>query len=62
MKHDPKLGQWYVDTTNGRVYVVAHVADKYILVNINTGIPYGSGCTRMRDVFMGDDADFKATT
>lgn len=53
-----QTGQWYVDVTNGRIYVVARVSGKYGLINIHSGIPYGGPTEDINDVFSIDRQDF----
>lgn len=51
-------GQWYVDKTTGRIYVVAYAGGVFYLININTGIAYGSGVKNIKDVLNLDAVDF----
>lgn len=54
----PVAGEWYLDITNGRIYVVAFIQGLYILVNIHSGIPFGHGSFNAPDIFLGDSKDF----
>jgi hypothetical protein len=53
-----QLGEWYVDGTTSRVYVVAMVDGKFCLINIHTGITYAGLCESIHEVFSGDAKDF----
>lgn len=54
-----KVGDWYADITNGRVYVITFLADRYWLLNIHTGVCYGGPHKELNDdIFIGDKLHF----